>query len=61
MLADSDTDKNEFNHNREKHLAYRKAVEDDLNAGFKSVSVSSSLKAQYVNVELTHTGSVRFS
>jgi hypothetical protein len=61
MLADSDTDKQAFDHNPEKHLAYRKAMEDDLNAGFKSVSDPSRLTTQHVGAESTHTGSLRFS
>jgi len=42
-MTDTDTDKLAFDHDPEKHLAYRKAMEDDLNGGFKSVSIPSSL------------------
>lgn len=61
MLADTDSAKQAWKHSPEKHLAYRKAMEDDLNGGFKSVSVPSSLTGQYMDAEGNHAGAVRFS
>jgi hypothetical protein len=46
MPADTDSAKQEWNNSPETHLAYRKAMEDDLNGGFKSVSFPSSLPGQ---------------
>jgi hypothetical protein len=58
-MADTDMDKLAFDKDPEKHLAYRKAMEDDLNGGFKSVSIPSSLITRYMNAEDTHKGSIR--
>jgi hypothetical protein len=46
MPADTDSVKQAWNNSPETHLTYRKAMEDDLNGGFKSVSVPSSLTGQ---------------
>jgi hypothetical protein len=61
MPVDTDSDKQAWNNSPETHLAYRKAMEDDLNGGFKSVSIPSSLTGQYMDAEGNHAGAVRFS
>jgi hypothetical protein len=61
MPADTDSVKQAWNQSPETHLAYRKAMEDDLNGGFKSVSIPSSLAGQDLDAEGNHAGAVRFS
>jgi hypothetical protein len=60
-LADTDSDKQAWNQSPKMHLAYRKAMEDDLNGGFKSVSNTRSLTVQNMVAKGDHAGAVRFS
>jgi hypothetical protein len=41
LFKDTEAQKHEFSNDREKLIAYRKAIEADLNGGFASVCTSS--------------------